>query len=247
MKPRILLVEDDPTTASFLAAAAEGFPARVDAVGTRALALARARAPGSGYALWLVDAHLPDGDGADLLGELRGLGFDTPAVAHTAARDPGLHQALREAGFASVLVKPLGTAELHAALASALRGRDASRIAEVPPPPPPVRMPPDTSLSPPAWDEAAALRALNGQRAHVEALRQLFLAELPATRQQVLAAAGDGRGGELQGMLHRLLASCGFVGAARLQAAVRELQDAPSSAAALARFDAAAQELSPIP
>lgn len=243
MKPRILLVEDDPTTASFLASAAEGLPARVDAVGTRALA--RARAAGGGYALWLVDAHLPDGDGATLLGELRGLGLDTPAIAHTAARDPGLHQALRDAGFDAVLVKPLGAAELQSALATALRGRGGFRIAEAPPSP--ARMAPDACTAPPAWDDAAALRALNGQRAHVEALRQLFLAELPTTHQQVLAAARGGREDELKGVLHRLRASCGFVGAARLQAAIRDLEHAPSSAAAQARFDAAAQELSPGP
>jgi HPt (histidine-containing phosphotransfer) domain-containing protein len=43
--------------------------------------------------------------------------------------------------------------------------------------------------------------------------------------------------------LHRLAASCGFVGAARLAAAVRALQAAPGDGERLQRFDAAVGEL----
>jgi HPt (histidine-containing phosphotransfer) domain-containing protein len=43
--------------------------------------------------------------------------------------------------------------------------------------------------------------------------------------------------------LHRLAASCGFVGAARLAAVVRELQAAPLQPQALQRFDAAVDDL----
>lgn len=244
MKPRILLVEDDHTTATFLTAAAEALPASVDTVGTRAAA--RVQAANIAYSLWLIDAHLPDGDGAGLLAELRGLGLATPSIAHTAAREDDLHRALHAAGFDAVLVKPLTAAALRAALAGALSGRAPSRIAE-----------PRTGLGGPAgdatahgtaskaWDDDAALRALNGQRGHVDALRQLFLAELPAARDMVTSAAGRGDHGALRDALHRLRASCGFVGAARLGQAVVALQDAPSSAEALAFFDAAAQELSP--
>ena len=244
MKPRILLVEDDHTTAAFLAAAAEALPATVDTVGSRAAA--RAQAANITYALWLFDAHLPDGDGAGLLSELRGLGLATPAIAHTAAREDEVHQALHDAGFDAVLVKPLSAGMLRAALAGALAGRRSSRIAE----PPPDRtgatgMPSGPALQ--AWDDDSALRALNGQHAHVEALRQLFLAELPAAHARVMASARDGDHATLGDVLHRLRASCGFVGAARLGQAVVALQHAPAAEDALAFFDAAAQELSPPP
>src|SRR3546814_2810457 len=43
-----------------------------------------------------------------------------------------------------------------------------------------------------AWDDAAALAALNGEQAHVDALRKLFLDELPDTRDGVRDAARAG-------------------------------------------------------
>lgn len=252
MMPRILLVEDDPTTAEFLATAARALPATVDIVATRAAG--RAQAANIAYALWLVDAHLPDGDGAGLLAELRGMGLATPAVAHTASHDPRVHQGLNDAGFDAVLVKPLEAAALRAAVAGTLAGRRAPRIAEAGParetattnrnaPPPPGGQPDDDGTLP-AWDDASALRALNGQWAHVDALRQLFLAELPAAHALVAAAARDGDHAAMRAALHRLQASCGFVGAARLQRAVQALQLAPACADALAMFETRAQELS---
>lgn len=231
MKPRILLVEDDRTTALFLATAAEALPASVDVAPTRAAA--RAQAANIAYALWLVDAHLPDGNGADLLAELRGDGLSTPAIAHTAARDDAVHRSLRSAGFEAVLVKPLEAAELRAAVAAALAGRTPSSVPNAAQGP----------ARPKAWDDAAALRALNGEWAHVHGLRQLFVAELPAAYDLAMASARQGDHAALRGTLHRLRAGCGFVGAARLEQAVAALHDAPQSREALARFDAAAQEL----
>ena len=57
MKPRILLVEDDAVSRAFLAAAAEGLPATIDAVDS----CAAARAVQAHGDLWLIDANLPDG------------------------------------------------------------------------------------------------------------------------------------------------------------------------------------------
>lgn len=236
MKPRILLVEDDPTTAAFLAAAAEALPASVDTIHTRAAACAQAR--NIVYSLWLVDAHLPDGDGAGLLAELRAGGLRTPAIAHTASREESLHRALHDAGFDAVLVKPLAAAALRAALAGALAGSGGLRVAEGAP----LHLA-GPGHTPPAWDDEAALRALNGELAHVQALRQLFLDELPAARIQVLEACEQGRHEAARKALHRLRASCGFVGASRLGQAVATLQELPSSESARAAFDAAAQEL----
>jgi DNA-binding response OmpR family regulator len=239
MKPRILLVEDDPTTALFMATAAEALPASVDIVGTRAAA--HAQVTNIAYSLWLVDAHLPDGDGAGLLTELRGRGLATPAIALTAARDDALHRALHDAGFEAVLVKPLQAAALRSALAGLLAAQRAPRVAEAWPATLAAEAP---GAVLPVWDDAAALRALNGERAHVDALRRLFIDELPAAHARVLACARDGDHAGLLEVLHRLRASCGFVGAARLGQAVAALQDAPASEQALTSLDAAAQELS---
>ena len=92
MKPRILLVEDDAVSRAFLTEAAEGLPARVEAVDS--CVAARSRVQQVAFDLWLIDANLPDGSGAGLLAELRRSEANTPALAHTASRDPADHDAL---------------------------------------------------------------------------------------------------------------------------------------------------------
>src|SRR3546814_7320569 len=108
---RILLVEDDPVSQAYLAAVLEALPATVDAVASAAAAL-RAVDAGGSHGLWLVDAHLPDADGATLLSRLRLLVPWTPAVAHTASCDRDGIEALLAAGFDRVLCKPIAAAAL---------------------------------------------------------------------------------------------------------------------------------------
>ena len=212
--PRVLLAEDDPVSGAFLRDAIAAFPASVDVAAT--LADARALARTGGYALLLFDAHLPDGTASELLEALRADGIVTPAVAHTA----GLHETLRQdliaRGFVDVLPKPLGVAALHAALA---RHLGPALQAD--------------------WNDAAALSALGGNLTDVQALRGLFLAELPGQQARIRAArvAGDEQG--LRAELHRLTASCGFVGAPRLAAAVARLHATPGEEAALREVEQA--------
>lgn len=222
-RPRLLLVEDDPVSAAFLREAASSLPADVDVAGSVAEALACASA--QHHDLYLFDANLPDGRGEILLRQLRELGLATPALAHTAAREEALRERLLAAGFAGVLRKPLGVAELHDALRYHLN------------------VPPPGCGKLPSWDDDAALLALGGQQAHVDALRGLFLKELPGQRQRIEAASLQGDEAAIRAELHRLVASCGFVGASRLAATVRELQAAPLDAAALQRFCFAMDDL----
>jgi len=231
MTTRILLVEDDPTTSAFLAAAAQGVPAEVDVAESCAAALALA-GDRDRHDLWLIDANLPDGDGAGLLASLRARGLRAIALAHTAATEPATLAALREAGFREVLVKPMPASTLQAAVRNVL----GLRVSEAAP----LAFHADALEA--AWDDAAALAALNGERAHVDALRKLFLDELPGACNSVHAAAHAGDADALRAALHRLRASCGFVGAVRMAAAVAALQQAPQSTQALARFLQAAQD-----
>ena len=221
--PRLLLVEDDPVSAAFLRDAATALPATVDVADNMAEALACASI--RQHDLYLFDANLPDGRGETLLRQLRDLGLATPALAHTAAREDALRERLLAAGFVDVLCKPLAVAELHDALRYHLD------------------LPPMGCGKLPSWDDDAALAALGGQQAHVDALRGLFLKELPGQRQRIEAASIQGDEAAIRGELHRLVASCGFVGAPRLAAAVRELQAAPLDAPALQRFGFALDDL----
>lgn len=214
MTPNILLVEDDPVSRAFLEAATAALPAAVASAADAASA--RRLANASAFDLWLFDANLPDATGAELLAQLRTAGLTTPALAHTAAHDGEAHAALRAAGFAGVVVKPIDAASWQAALRRALQAGAVPRVADGADPPYDSR---------PLWDDDAAMAALGGNREHVAALRKLFLEELPGMRARILDAATRAD------TLHRLRASCGFVGAARLAASVQGLQSDASDAA----------------
>ncbi len=219
MKPKVLLVEDDPVNAMFLRGALESFPAETDVAEDCATALRMARA--RGYDAWMIDSNLPDGSGSDLLRQLRGddlvVHHDCPALAHTADASPETTERLQSDGFASVMRKPSPVAAWHHALAGLLGGEAAM----------------------PDWDDEAALRALGGRREHVETMRGLFRAELPAQREFVLGSLERGDVEAARGMMHRLKASCGFVGATALAQATRALHEHPASQSARSRFSAA--------
>lgn len=232
MTPRILLVEDDPVSRRFLQAAAEALPAHVDTAGTCAEAIQRAGQ--QTYNLWLIDANLPDGLGAGLLATLRSLCPTTPALAHTASEARCDHDDLLAAGFIDVLVKPIAVLHLQTTICRLLGFDRANTEGEARP---------CTRL--PDWDDAAALAALKGEAAHVDALRQLFLDELAKQRDAVVAALGANDTHGAQRTLHMLRASCGFVGARRLDDAVRALETEPHSEFALARFEIAVDDLLP--
>ena len=227
--PRLLLLEDDPVSAAFLVAALEALPARVDV----AASLAEAEPlRDAGHALWLFDANLPDGTGGELLARWRAQGLATPALAHTADPRQEEHDALIAAGFADVLRKPLAVAQLQDAVRRALDGVETCEA-----PTHGVQQQDAACAASPIWDDAAALRALNGNASIVAAMRDLFLGELPAVRMRIADAFAHADADAVRAELHKLQASCGFVGAARVLAAVMALREAPTSREAFARFE----------
>lgn len=226
--PRILLVEDEPTSAAFLAAAARAVPLQTDVATDMATALAMASQ--HAYGLWLFDATLPDGSGSELLARLQERFPGVPAIAHTASDDPVLLAALTQAGFREVLRKPLPAVAVQTALRRVLGIRMAAAADDTSP-----------AGSAPLWDDQAAAMALNGNDAHVATLRELFRAELPQACERIHQAVQDGDIATVGAELHRLRASCGFVGAAKLGVLVQALQRDPSNAGLLAQFDEAAR------
>ncbi|WP_027069455.1 response regulator [Novilysobacter defluvii] len=221
---RLLLVEDDPISRAYLAHALEALPAIVDQAADVAAALALA-SPGR-HQVWLLDANLPDGSGASLLARLRAQDPGVPALCHTAGDDAASLAAVAGQGFDGLIRKPVAPAALREAVRRHL-------------PAAPLRV----ADQPLRWDDESATRALNGERAHVDALRKLFLDELPATRNRIRGAIAGGSVVEAETELHKLRASCGFVGAPRLDAAVRALQQEIGSPDALRSFEAAVDEL----
>ncbi|MFC7520375.1 response regulator [Xanthomonas populi] len=228
--PRLLLVEDDPISRGFIQAVLEDLPARVDCADSLSSGLDSARE--RRHDLWLIDVNLPDGTGSDLLRALRLLHPGVPALAHTAGGSMTMQCSLQSDGFLEMLVKPLSSERLLQAVRRGLaRGRYSLAAVGV------------VDIAASDWDEAAALSALNGQQHHLNALRELFLTELPITRDAVDSALQISDELALRNHLHRLQASCGFVGAARLAGAIRLLRDDPQSSTAQTQFHAAVAAL----
>ncbi|MEL4891836.1 response regulator [Xanthomonas protegens] len=225
---RLLLVEDDPISRAFFDATLQALPAQVDLADSVASALARAQT--QAHDLWLIDANLPDGSGSELLRQLQRQRPGTLGLAHTADASATVRAQLLDAGFADVLLKPLSTERLLQSVRRLLaRGRLGGTAGTA-----------DPTLD---WDETTALAALNGERAHLIALRELFLAELPGTRDAVASALQLSDDQAVRSHLHRLQASCGFVGAARLARAVRQLHGDPASSQARHQFSEAVAAL----
>ena len=224
MKPRLLLVEDDAISRRFLQATLEALPADVDI----AESLASALDIETVHDLWLLDANLPDGSGIDLLQALRLRSPSVPALAHTADDSPALHAQLITAGFAEVLVKPLGAAQLQDAVRRALGSATDIRFR--------VNEPAAATSILPVWDERTALAALNGNVEHVATLRKLFLDELMRQHDKIVLALQSNDEVAAKHELHQLKASSGFVGAMRLNAAAARLEKALTDVVALEAF-----------
>jgi two-component system copper resistance phosphate regulon response regulator CusR len=125
---KILIVEDEPKTAAFLAKGLgeSGFVTEAAADGEEALRKAAA----TGYDVVLLDVLLPKRDGWSVLSELRAAGSQTPVLLLTARdavddRVKGL-----DLGADDYLVKPFAFSELLARIRSLLR-RGTARTQDV--------------------------------------------------------------------------------------------------------------------
>ncbi|PJK13563.1 response regulator [Lysobacteraceae bacterium NML07-0707] len=225
MNPHLLLVEDDPVSQAFLSEAARSLPADVSCAATAEQACQLAR--NHHFDAWLIDAHLPDGSGIELLARLRKAhGSATPALLHTASQAPEKLAELKTAGFNAVIVKPLPAGAWRNALGRLLNLDPQSR-----------------ATTPDDWDDASALRALNGNQQALETLRNLFYKELPQQYRKIMDALDAGDSDTALAELHRMKASCAFVGACALQQAVIALRATPANPAARQTFALAAEKM----
>ena len=101
---RILCVDDHADTCEMLAQLLKlaGYESDSAATAQEALDLARA----DGFALYVIDHRLPDGDGIELCREVRALHPRTPIVIYSADAYPAQHQEAIAAGANAYIDKP---------------------------------------------------------------------------------------------------------------------------------------------
>jgi len=121
---RILLVEDNLRLSTYVRRGLEQEDFTVDGVGT--LADAEAALETAPYDLMILDLGLPDGDGLDLLKDMRGAENHLPVLVLT-ARD-GVDDRVKglNAGADDYLLKPFAVEELAARLRALLRRPDGA-------------------------------------------------------------------------------------------------------------------------
>ena len=116
---RILIVEDDETIAALLGRELRGLGHTVDHVRFAEDALMAARA--NDYALMIVDLGLPDGDGLDLVREMRRRTMEAPILMLTARRRVEDRVIGLSSGADDYLVKPFAVPEMRARVTALLR------------------------------------------------------------------------------------------------------------------------------
>lgn len=116
--PVAVIVEDEPHIRHFLRRALESEQWQVSEAGTaeRGLIEAGSRKPD----LLLVDLGLPDGDGLEMIAQLRGWS-SVPVLVLSARSDEADKVAALDAGADDYLTKPFGVAELLARVRALLR------------------------------------------------------------------------------------------------------------------------------
>lgn len=118
-RPTVLLVEDESSIAIPFAGALrrEGFEPVIAATASEARAAWRATRP----AVVLLDLMLPDGDGRQLVGDLRGELGDVPVIMVTARGTETDRIVGLELGADDYVVKPFSSAEVAARIRAVLR------------------------------------------------------------------------------------------------------------------------------
>ena len=116
---RVLLVEDDPTIAAFVAKGLReaGFAVDEAADGETGLTLAREQK----FDAAIVDVMLPRLDGLSLIDALRGRGIRTPVLILSAKRSVDDRVRGLQAGGDDYLTKPFAFAELLARVQALIR------------------------------------------------------------------------------------------------------------------------------
>ncbi len=220
----LLLVEDDPisrrVTAELLAFT--GIDVSVAEHGKAACDMLTA--PGAPpVRLVLMDVQMPVMDGLTATRTLRTAGIDTPIVALTAGASVEEREACFGAGMNDWLGKPPDLADLEAVLARWLPARGGPPSSAAPAAATAASAIPRQTLA--GIDEEAALQRFLGNRAAFAEVLKAFAAAQRPVIDQIGSLLAAGERDTAARHLHTLAGSAAVLGAERLYATARALED----------------------
>jgi CheY-like chemotaxis protein len=177
---------------------------------------ALALAAGGGFDLLLLDVHMPELDGFQVVGAIRererAAGGHLPVVALTARSRKEDRERCLAAGMDEFLPKPIKADDLYAAIDRLGRKGEGERIKEEPRR---TSASGSSRVSDPSptggglLDPRAVLAACKGDAAILDGICRVFRASLPGQLGAVRAALQDGDAGRLREAAHRLCATIG--------------------------------------
>ena len=200
---RILLIEDDEISRAFLAEALSAADCEVTACSGFTEALTHCNH--GRFELIVSDIQLEDGSLYEMAARLPA---GTPLLATSAQVNAGIRERLAVLGIKAVLAKPATVAGIREAVEGTLAKTVYPREALI-------------------LDERCALKALGNNGAALTSLKSLFRLELPDMAGKIQHAFDSGDTDGMHAILHKLKASCGFLGANRLLDACMALDDNP--------------------
>ena len=125
---RILVVDDDPQAEALIsmALAEASFTPAVDVVGTASAGIARIQA--DEHDIYLIDQHLPDGTGIDLIRRANASATSKPFILLTGFGSDDVDEAASRAGAVDYVEKQMVAAQLERSIRFALRNWQAVRL-----------------------------------------------------------------------------------------------------------------------
>jgi len=116
----IAIIDDEPSIPIIMSAFLADSDAKIDTYDNPTLFFKALNARDKTYDLVITDMMMPNFTGADILMEVRKMGFDMPFIAMTGHSDQLNDYNFREKGFASLLQKPVAMNELERVILNVL-------------------------------------------------------------------------------------------------------------------------------
>ncbi len=187
----VLLIEDDEISQAYMAQAIALLPA--NCITCSSFSEAHELCHNTTIDLIISDLNTADGS---LFEHSNCFSASCKILAVSAEINASIIERLRKLGIREVMAKPMSITALNQRIARLLES--------------------DSMKEPLIWDTQKALQALGHNEQILASLKQMFSAELPIMMSHIQQAFDSQQPEQIHEILHKLKASCGFLGASRL-------------------------------